>query len=297
VAHALLRAASALVPTPVLAMYSRRQLTEGFRELGVEPGDTVMLHASVRAVGEILGGPDQIHPALKDALTTEGTLMMYVGCPRYYDEVGRGNLTPGQEKEILEKLPPFDPLTARADRSNGTLVEFLRTSPGSRVNPHVARFVVWGRQVDYVISGQPWNYAFGLDSPLDRFLKLNGKILPLGSDHDAVTFLHYVEHIADIPEKRIARYQVPVEENGSRVWRSMQEFDTSGEGVHANWPDRFFAKIVDGYLAKTGNRGGRVGDAMCHLLCASELLDFALPLMQAVAADAHAADGLKELRR
>jgi hypothetical protein len=36
---------------------------------------------------------------------------------------------------------------------------------------------------------------------------------------------------------------------------------------------------------------------MCHLLCASELLDFALPLMQAVAADAHAADGLKELRR
>lgn len=33
-----------------------------------------MLHASVRAVGEVAGGPGQIHLALKDALTTDGTL-------------------------------------------------------------------------------------------------------------------------------------------------------------------------------------------------------------------------------
>ena len=51
-----------------------------------------------------------------------------------------------------------------------------------------------------------------------------------------VTFLHYVEHIADFPDKRVARFQVPVEEHGQRVWREMEEFDTS-EGAHANWPD------------------------------------------------------------
>ncbi len=59
------------------------------------------------------------------------------------------------------------------------------------------------------MSSQPWNHAFGSDSPLERFLMLDGKIVLLGSDHDAVTFLHYVEHIADFPGKRIARYQVP----------------------------------------------------------------------------------------
>ena len=63
----------------------------------------------------------------------------------YYDEIGRGHLTPEQERELTEKLPAFDPLTARADRDNGALVELLRTYPGSMVNPHVARFVVWGR--------------------------------------------------------------------------------------------------------------------------------------------------------
>jgi aminoglycoside 3-N-acetyltransferase len=136
--------------------------------------------------------------------------MMYASCPRYYDELGRGNLTAAQEREILEKLPVFDPLTARSARDNGTLVEFLRTYPDSRVNRHVARFVFWGKQTDYLMSSQPWNYSFGSDSPLERFLMLDGKIVLLGSDHDAVTFPHYVEHVADIPGKRVARYQVPV---------------------------------------------------------------------------------------
>lgn len=244
-----------------------------------------MLHASVRAVGEVAGGPDQIHLALKDALTTDGTFMMYASCPRYYDEVGRGNLTAEQEKEVLEKLPVFDSATARSARDNGTLVEFLRTWPGTSVNQHVARFVVWGRRADYILSHQPWNYALGVSSPLERFLELDGKILLLGCDHDTVTFLHYAEHIVDIPDKRVTRYKVPVKENGARVWRDMEEIDTNV--AHANWPDRFFAKITDGYLTAARNDGARVGSAKSYLIPARELLDFALPLMKAVAANAH----------
>jgi aminoglycoside 3-N-acetyltransferase len=275
-------------------MYSMEELANDFRKLGIKAGDTVMLHASVRAVGEIAGGPDQIHLALKSVLTSEGTLMMYASCPRYYDEVGRGNLTTEQEREIREKLPVFDPLTARSARDNGTLVEFFRTYSDSRVNSHVARFVFWGKQTEYLMSSQPWNYAFGVGSPLDRFLALEGKVVLLGSDHDTVTFLHFVEHVADIPGKRIARYQVPVMEDGRRVWRAMEEFDTSDDGVHPHWPDRFFAKIVDSFLAKTGNSGAPVGNAMSYLLSARELVDFTLPLIKAVAADPRAAESLRE---
>src|SRR5262245_38986096 len=125
-------------------MHSREDLSQAFRRLGVAVGDVVMVHASVRAVGEIAGGPDQIHLALKDALTAHGTLLMYASCPRYLDEVGRGDLSAEKEREILEKLPVFDPLTARSARDNGPLVEFLRTYPGSIVNSHPARFVLGG---------------------------------------------------------------------------------------------------------------------------------------------------------
>jgi aminoglycoside 3-N-acetyltransferase len=276
-------------------MHTRNQLTEQLRTLGVAPGDVVMAHASVRAIGDVAGGPDEIHLAIKDAITPDGTLMMYASCPRYVDEVGRGNLTAAEEAEVLEKLPPFDARTARSARDNGALVELFRTYPGARVNDHPTRFVAWGKHTDHLFSRQPWSFAFGHDSPLDRFVALDGKILLLASDHDTVTFLHYVEHIADIPDKRVARFQVPVLENGARVWRVMEEYDSSGDGVHAHWADRFFARLTDSYLASTHNPGGMVGNAWCHLFSARELLAFARPIMEQLGRDRHAADSLREL--
>src|SRR5262245_58611956 len=271
-------------------MYSRSDLATGFRELGVSPADTVMVHASIRAVGEIAGGPDQIHLALKDALTADGTLVMYASCPQYVDEVGRGNLSPAQEAELLEKLPAFDPDTARSARDNGALVELFRTWPDSRVNQHVVRFVAWGRHAEDLFALQPWDYAFGRGSALERFLDRDGKLLLLGSDHDTVTFLHYAEHVADLPGKRVSRYQVPVLENGARVWRWMEEIDTSEAGAHPNWPERFFARIIDAHLRATSNEGGCVGDGRSHRMRARELFDFAVPVMERVARDARAAD-------
>jgi len=273
-------------------MHSRLSLAHDLRTLGLAQGDTVFTHASVRAVGAVAGGPDQIHLAIKDAVGPDGTLLMYASCPDGYDEVGRGTLSPDAEAELLEKLPPFDAATARSARDNGALVEMLRTYPGSRVNNHVARFVAWGTHAEHLFAEQPWNYAFGATSALERFVELDGKILLLGSDHDAVTFLHYAEHVGDFPGKRVVRYLVPVLERGDRVWRAMEEFDTSDDGAHANWPPRFFARIVDLHLRRTGNRGGLVGDARSHLFSARALLDRALPIMTQLALDGRVADEL-----
>jgi aminoglycoside 3-N-acetyltransferase len=273
-------------------MQSRDSLTRDLRALGLTPGDTVMVHASVRAVGAVAGGPDQIHLAIKDAVAPDGTMLMYASCPDGYDEVGRGTLSPDVEAELLEKLPPFDAQTARSARDNGALVEMLRTYPGSRVNDHVARFVAWGTHAEHLFAEQPWNYAFGAGSALQRFVALDGKILLLGSDHDAVTFLHYAEHAGDFRGKQVARYLVPVLERGHRVWRAMEEFDTSDTGAHANWPTRFFARIVDLHLRRTENGGGRVGDAWSYLFSARALLDRALPIMKQLALDGRAADDL-----
>jgi aminoglycoside 3-N-acetyltransferase len=260
-------------------MHSREQLAAGFRALGVAAGDVVMLHASGRAVGKAAGGPDAIHLALKDALTDAGTLLMYAGCPRYFDEVGRGNLSLAEEAEVMEKLPAFDAKTARCARDHGILAEFFRTYPGTIVNDHVTRFAAWGKHAADLFNEQPWDFAFGHGSCLERFVHLDGKILLLGSDHDAVTFLHYAEHIVDIPDKIVARFKVPVLENGKRVWRDMAEYDTS-ERAHASWPDQFFATIVDSFLESTNNRGARVGNAQSYLMSAPELLAFALLAMQ-----------------
>ena len=264
-------------------MYSRQELADAFSALGLAPGTTVMVHASVRSVGEIAGGPDQIHLAIKDAITDRGTLMMYASCPEYFDDIGRG-LYPGSvEREILDKMPTFDAAIARAARDNGTLVEFFRSYPGTLVNNHVARFAVWGANARHLISEQPWDFPFGRRSALERFVELDGRILLIGCDHDAVTFLHYAEHILDVPGLRIVTMEVPWLEDGKRVWKEVKEVDTSGAGAHPNWPERFFAQIVNGYLARTNNRGGRVGHAHCFLFDAKGLLEHALGEMRSVA--------------
>ena len=264
-------------------MHTRARLAADLRTLGVAPGDVIMAHASVRAIGDVAGGPDEIHLAIRDVITPDGTLVMYASCPRYYDEIGRGNLTPDEESDILDNLPAWDAISARSARDNGVLVEFFRTWPGSIVNDHVARFVAWGKQAAFLFSEQPWDFAFGKGSALERFTALDGRILLLGSDHDNVTYLHYAEHIADFPDKRIARFKVPVLADGIREWREMLEVDTS-EKAHENWPERFFAQIVDSYLDASANRGGRVGNASSFLMPARGLLDHAIREMERVAA-------------
>jgi aminoglycoside 3-N-acetyltransferase len=272
-------------------MHARSELTAAFRALGVAPGDVVMLHASIRAVGPVAGGPDEIHLALTDAVGPTGTLLMYAGCPEYVDEVGRGHLSRDFERELLEKLPAFDPATARASRDNGALVELFRSWPGTQYNRHPTRFVARGAAAAELLADGPWDYAYGHGSVLERFLELDGQILLLGSDHDNVTFLHHAEHVVDIPDRIVARFQVPMLDNGVRVWRGMKEFDTA-ERAHPHWPDSFFARLVDSHLAASGTEGGRVGNAPSVLLSARGLLAHALPIMRAIAADPRAVDAL-----
>ena len=267
-------------------MHSRESLARDAVALGIRDGDLLMVHASVRAVGTVAGGPDQIHLALKDAVGETGSLMMYASCPDHYDEVGRGELRPDVEAALREWLPPFDSRTARSQRDNGALVELLRTWPGTVANDHVVRFVCRGPHAAALFAAQPWDYAYGPGSPLARFAELGGRILLLGSDHDQVTFLHHAEHLVDLPDKRVVRFQVPVLRDGCRTWLWMEEFDTA-EPCHPAWPTDLFRRIVDDYIEKTGYVAGRIGNAVCALLDATPLLAFAIQQMADLATRPH----------
>ena len=61
-------------------MYSRSELAAGFRKLGVVPGDTVMLHASVRSVGAVDSCLTQDEPELKIGFSCKMSLNGRDGC-------------------------------------------------------------------------------------------------------------------------------------------------------------------------------------------------------------------------
>lgn len=263
---------------------SRSEISNQLLELGLAQGDLIMVHASLRAVGEILGGPDELIGALLDAVGSTGTVMMYVGCQMPFDDLGRGIFTKEQEAFIFENCPAFDPLTARASRDFGALAEFFRTTPGVKVsgNPG-ARMAAIGAEADFLTVDHPLNYGLGDQSPLHRLCEKNGKILLLGSDLDAVTLLHYAEAKAPIAGKKLVKIRVPLLVDEKTVWTNIEEFNSS-TGI-CDWEDQYFEQILQQYIASSRIlSAGKIGNAQSYLISASDLVEFAIPVMVADAA-------------
>lgn len=262
---------------------TRTQLADDARRLGLAPGDVVMVHASVRAVGPVFGGPDQIHLGVCDAIAPGGTMTMLLGCPDGYDDIGRGHLTPAEEAELLANMPAFDPHSTRANRDVGTLAEFFRTWPGTIASDSVSvRMGARGTRAAWLMADHPQTWPFGRGTPFEKLVACGGKVLLIGSDHDEVTLMHFAESIADFPDKIVKTYKVPVLRDGRRVWLDCEEFDSS-KGAHANWSARQFAEIVDAFIvAHDGTtlcRSGKIGNADSHALDAGALVIFASQIM------------------
>lgn len=259
-------------------MHTRESLISQLRKIGLNSGDLIMLHASMRAIGHVIGGPDQVHQAIMETISNNGTLMMYIACEKEYEAIGRGKLSSEEENFLLEHCPPFDPNTARARRDHGILAEFFRSWPGVKCSNHVgARVATLGKKCDFINANHPLNFGYGPGSPFEKIYQHNGKILLLGPDLDAITILHYAEHISPIENKRIEQYKVPLLKNGIRVWIDIKEYDTS-EGI-CLWPDRFFEKILQRYFNEHSTQPKKIGNADSYLIDAKSLVDFSIPIM------------------
>src|SRR5579864_2854318 len=111
-------------------MTAKNILIQQLRKLGLTHGDTIMLHASMRAIGKEVGDPNDVIQAILDVVGQTGTVMMYIDCEEEFTQIGRGKLTPEQEEELMPHCPAFDPVTSRARKDYGIVAEFFRQWPG-----------------------------------------------------------------------------------------------------------------------------------------------------------------------
>ncbi|MHB8103995.1 MAG: aminoglycoside 3-N-acetyltransferase [Dehalococcoidales bacterium] len=254
------------------------RITRDLKNLGLRPGDLIMLHSSVKAIGWVVGGPDVVLQAIIDLLGVKGTLMMLAGWednPYHLPEWPRGKQT-----AYLEECPPFDPATSRANRNWSILNEYLRTRPGAQRSSHPeGSFVALGHLARHITENQPWQYGYGTGSPLAKLCEGGGKVLLLGAPLNTITLLHYAEFLADVPNKRIVNYKMPVMQNGKRVWVELEEFDTS-RGI-IDWPgEDYFDAIGREYLSSGKGSSGKVGGAQSYLFDANDLVKFAIRWME-----------------
>ncbi len=235
-----------------------------------------MVHASLKAIGEVEGGPAAIVEAVRDSVGPAGTVMAFVSWDRspYSETLGENRLS-AEERDLW---PAYDPGDAGSYRGFGVLNQFIVAHPQAHRSRHPdASMVAIGLHAEFLVADHRLGQAYGPGSPLERFLAVDGKVLLLGASLDAVTVLHYAEAIAEISNKRRVSYEMPLlDEQGRKRWHRCEDFDSNGildcfarEGE----PDAV-ETIARAYVAARRHRSGRVGSASSYLFDAPDIVAF-----------------------
>lgn len=250
---------------------TRASLADHLSAIGLTDGDAVLVHAALRSVGKIVGGPDDILDAMRDIVGPAGTILGYCDW-QFEDEVA-------EDPSLRDHIPAFDPERSRSIRDNGFWPELVRTTPGAfRSASPGASMAAIGGEAEWFTADHALDYGYGPQSPLGKLVEAKGKVLMLGATLDHMTLLHRAEHLADFPNKRIRRYEAPILVDGKKVWRWFEEFDTSE--VPDGLADDYFAGIVEEFLATGRGRRGKIGEASSVLVPADEMVAFGVAWLE-----------------
>jgi aminoglycoside 3-N-acetyltransferase len=243
------------------------------RSLGVTPGETLIVHSSVTALGWVAGQQQAVVEGLQRAVTEDGTLVMPTHSPQFSDSANWSNppIPDAWVEKMPERIPPFRP-EATPSRGVGAVPECFRTFPNAVRSRHPEySFAAWGDDAGAVVADHSYDNGLGDESPLAEVYDRDGRVLLLGVGHSVNTSLHLAEHRATYDKTEVS-HRAPVIENGERA---MVEYDDI-EGDTADFED-----VGAAFEAENGFAEGTVGDADAKLLDQPELVDFAVEWFEA----------------
>jgi aminoglycoside 3-N-acetyltransferase len=152
----------------------QEQVTTALLELGLAPGDGLLVHSAVQFLGRPQGGLEIYLQALLETIAPGGTLAV----PAFNFAFARGE--------------PYDPLSTPS-QGMGALSELVRQHSNAQRTPHPMQSlaVIGAHAAD--LAGRDTPCAFDAGSAFERMLELDFKLLLLGADVQAVSMVHYSE--------------------------------------------------------------------------------------------------------
>jgi len=242
-------------------------LTQDLSNLGVNPGDCLLVHCAFSRVGRPYGGVQAMIEALQSCLTTAGTLVMPTHTTQL-TEPSKWQNPPAPEdwwSTIRAELPAYDPERSPT-LAMGALAETFRRYPNvlRSAHPH-GSFAAWGKAAEQVTAGHDFPGIFGESSPLARLYELDARVLLIGVGHGNNTSLHLSEYRADFP-KPYHIESAPIIVNEERRW-------VEGEELKIDSDD--FVALGAAFAKETKlQRQGKIGKADSLLMPQPALVDF-----------------------
>jgi len=250
-------------------------MTSDLRSLGLEAGETVLVHGSLSALGWVCGGAPAVVDALQRVVGEAGTIVMPTHSPGNRDPTNM-NHPPVPESwydTVREQHPPYRPAVTPT-QGMGAIAECFRSCPGVRRSAHPQHsFAAWGADAEFVTEDHPYDDSLGEASPLARVYDLDGRVCFLGTDHATNTSLHLAEYRADLDLER-TDHASAVLVDGERAWVEWTDLPIDDE----DFPDCGAAFERERPAAVEAGSVG-VGDAT--LLEQRALVDFAVEWFEA----------------
>jgi len=249
---------------------TRDSLATDLRALGVRTGQALLVHASMRSLGPVLGGAAAVVAALRDAVGFEGTLAVPAGTSGNSDTsrlylARTAGMTAEQISRYKAAMRPFDP-AATPSEGMGQIAEEVRTTPGAVRSAHPqSSFAALGPMARKLMDGHEIDCHLGESSPLARLYEIGAWILLLGVGYRACSAFHLAEYryVANPPMRR---YRCVIAVDGLAVWHEYQDvvLDDTDLGDLGAGLDRTGLAVR-----------GRVGQADCRLVPMTRAVDFA----------------------
>jgi len=248
---------------------TQTQLLGDLRRLGVQQNSTLMVHSSMSSLGWVVGGPQAVIIALREAVGADGTLVMPAHSSEWSDPA-RWENPPVPEAwwpVIRGHCPAFD-ADVTPSRGVGRVAETFRTLPGTRRSAHPQiSLAAQGPQAEVLVRDHPLPHGFGPASPYGRLYEQNAQILLLGVGYDNCSLLHLAEHRVGPPRIPARQESFAIQTDGDRRWVTVDDLDHD---------DGRFPAIGDAFETQTPHvRIGSVGLATARLLPVAPLVDFA----------------------
>jgi aminoglycoside 3-N-acetyltransferase len=173
-------------------MVSYREFINAFREVGVNLGQPVIVHAALSSVGDIRGGAETALGALlsvaRGVMTPTFTYKTMIT-----PEVGPENnaIRYGTGKD-QNRMAEFFQMDMPADTLMGALAEAVRRhSDAQRSNHPILSFA--GINVEEALEAQTPESPM---APIGVLAEQNGMVLLIGVNHTVNTSIHYAEYAA-----------------------------------------------------------------------------------------------------
>ena len=161
---------------------NRDQLAAEFTRAGIRPGEYLILHSSLKSLGEVEGGAETVVAALLDVLGPAGHLLV----PTFTYSL------------TMWSREPFD---WRASKSRvGAVTEAVRLHPRAVRSFHPTHSVaVIGPDAEAIVRNHLHVTPIGEGSPFARMCERGARILMLGTHQDTNSTLHFCEVAARVP--------------------------------------------------------------------------------------------------